>query len=175
MSATVVMTGPMLRIWIRCAAATGAWAEAENAPAARSAMERRNGTVRLDRMGHPYRCWLRCGCLCDGLGAEPAEQVIADAKRVGHDGQCRIDGGTRREKAAVDDIEVVDLVCPAVDVESGRFGIMTKTDGSVLVSDTRKRDAIPKEEVPGEQPLVAVVTVNAALGLLFHEVFELGD
>src|SRR5579885_2039395 len=148
MSATVVMTGPMLRMWICWASAKGAWAEAKNAPVARSVAERRNRKKRLDRMGHSCRCWSRRRGLRDGLRAEPAEQVIADAKRVGHDGQRRIDGGTRREKAAVDDIEVVHFVRLAIHVESGGLGIVAETDGAVLVRDACKRNTVAEEEIP---------------------------
>src|SRR5262250_1742045 len=97
MSATVVMTEPMLRIWICRLAAAGACAEAEKAPVANSSADKRNGTRRLDRIGHARCAWPRCGCLGDGLGAEASQQVVADAQGVGHDRQRGIDGGTRRE------------------------------------------------------------------------------
>ena len=47
-------------------------------------------------------------------GAEPLEQVVADAQRVGHRGQRRVHGARRREEARVDDVEVVELVRLAV-------------------------------------------------------------
>ena len=55
-----------------------------------------------------------------GAGAEPLEQVVADAQGVRHRGQRRVHGARRREEARVDDVEVVDLVRAAVDVEHRR-------------------------------------------------------
>src|SRR3954453_17069138 len=55
-----------------------------------------------------------------GAGAEALEQVVADAQRVGHCGQCRVAGADGREEARVDDVEVVDLVRPAVGVQHRR-------------------------------------------------------
>ena len=58
--------------------------------------------------------------------AEPLEQVVADAQRVGHRRQRRVHGARGREEAGVDDVEVVEVVGLAVDVERGRAGSVPK-------------------------------------------------
>jgi hypothetical protein len=45
------------------------------------------------------------------------EQMIADAERVRHRGQRRVDRADRREDARVGDVEVVELVRAAVDLQ----------------------------------------------------------
>ena len=63
------------------------------------------------------------GSACGRARAHALEQVVADAQRVGHRGQRRVDGADAREEARVDDVEVVELVRPAVGVEHrGRPG-----------------------------------------------------
>src|SRR4051794_27169454 len=49
--------------------------------------------------------------------AETVEHVVADSNRVRHDGQRRVDGAAGDEEAAVDHVQVVDLVRFAVGVE----------------------------------------------------------
>ena len=49
--------------------------------------------------------------------AEPLEQVVADAQRVGHRRQRRVHRARGGEEARVDDVEVVEVVRLAVDVE----------------------------------------------------------
>src|SRR5215471_12009580 len=171
MSATVVTMGPILRMWICPLGAAGACAEAEKATVASSVAERRNRKKLLDRMGHS-RLRLRRGCLCNGPGAEPFEQVVANAKRVGDDRQRGIHGGARREKAAIDDIEIVDFVRPAVHVECRCLGIVSEANRAVLVRYPCERNTVTEEEVPREQAFVAVLAVHAAFGLLLHELFE---
>src|SRR5947207_1954415 len=50
-------------------------------------------------------------------GVEPLEEMIADAQRVGHGGKSRVHGARGGEEAGVDDVEVVDVVGFAVEVE----------------------------------------------------------
>ena len=52
--------------------------------------------------------------------AQPLEQVVADAQRVRHRRQRRVDRADAREDARVDDVEVVELVRLAVDVRAPR-------------------------------------------------------
>jgi hypothetical protein len=54
--------------------------------------------------------------LCAGHG-EALKQVISYSEGVRHDRQRRIYGCTRREKAAIDDVQVVEVVGLAVGVE----------------------------------------------------------
>src|SRR4051794_13813690 len=48
--------------------------------------------------------------------AEAPKQMIADAQRVGGDGQGGVHRRARTEEAAIDDVQVVHVVGPAVDV-----------------------------------------------------------
>src|SRR5262245_61447829 len=54
---------------------------------------------------------------------EPLGEVLADADRVRHRRQRRVHGADAREEAGVDDVEVVELVGLAVDVEDRRLRI----------------------------------------------------
>ena len=51
------------------------------------------------------------------VAVQPFEQVIADAQRVGHRGQRRVHRAARGEEARVDDVQVVEVVRVAIDVE----------------------------------------------------------
>src|SRR5436190_10043695 len=64
--------------------------------------------------------------------AKALEQVIADAQRVGGDGQGGVHRRARAEEAAVDDIQIVHVVGPAVDVERRCRRIVAEPDGAVL-------------------------------------------
>src|SRR4051812_28174895 len=74
-----------------------------------------------------------------GAGAEALEQVVADAQRVGHGGERRVDGADAREEARVDDVEVVDLVRAAVGVEHRRRGVPAEAAGPPPVRANRER------------------------------------
>src|SRR6188768_1163917 len=67
----------------------------------RMARTRRPSCSRLRMAGH-----LR---LRRRAHAEPIQQVIADAERVGRDRQGGVHGRARAEEAAVDDVEVVEV------------------------------------------------------------------
>src|SRR6516225_1973203 len=69
----------------------------------------------------------RCAC------TQAIKEVIADPKCVRNDCERGIDGGARREEAAIDDIEVVELVRLAITIKRGGGGIVAKTDGAVLM------------------------------------------
>src|SRR5689334_15525017 len=71
--------------------------------------------LRLRRRAHP----------------EAIQQVVADAERVGGDGEGRVHRRARAEEAAVDDVEVVEIVRLAVDVERGRLGVVAEPDRAV--------------------------------------------
>src|SRR5437762_9646281 len=51
--------------------------------------------------GHRHHFWLLAP------GVHSLEQVIADAQRVRDDGQSRIDRAAGREKARIDDVEII--------------------------------------------------------------------
>jgi 4-hydroxy-2-oxoheptanedioate aldolase len=60
--------------------------------------------------------------------------VVADAQRVGNDGQGRVDRRARRKKTGVDDIQIVDLVRAAIEVERRRCRVAAEADRAVLMS-----------------------------------------
>ena len=73
--------------------------------------------------------------------------MIADAQRVRHDRQRRVDRAAGNEEAAVDDIEIVEVMRLAVGIESARCGVGAKAHGADLVRDAGERDALPDEQV----------------------------
>src|SRR5215216_234757 len=78
------------------------------------------------------------------------EQMVADAEGVGHRGQRRVHRADAREEAGVDDVEAVELVRAAVDVEhrAGRVGaeaartwlVGAAGDGNVVLNIGMARD-----------------------------------
>src|SRR5438132_303145 len=94
-----------------------------------SAATSRPAGARQLRTGHLRRARDRAA------RAEALEQVIADTERVGGDGQRRVHRGARAEEAAIDHVEVVDVVGPAVDIERRRRRIVAEPDGAVLMGD----------------------------------------
>jgi hypothetical protein len=90
---------------------------------------------------------------------EPFQNAIAHPQRVGHDRQGWIYGGDRDKEAGIDDIEIVEIVRLAVEIESRRLGIQPETsrsrlmgragDGNLLVKIERARrhQAIVKPDV----------------------------
>jgi hypothetical protein len=60
----------------------------------------------------------------------PGREVLADADRIGHRGEGRVHGSDAREEARVDDVQVVDLVGLAVDVQYGSGGVGAEPAGA---------------------------------------------
>src|SRR3954454_655200 len=85
------------------------------------------------------------------LRADPARDVLAHAQRVRHRCERRVDRADAREEARVDDVEVVDLVRPAVRVEHGRRRIGPEAAGPRLVGDPRDRDLVLEVGVAREE------------------------
>src|ERR1043166_1004308 len=94
--------------------------------------------------------------------AEAVDEVVADAKRVGHDRERRIDGAARWEEARVDDVEIVEIVGLAVGVERRRPGVAAEADRAVLMRHAGERNALSDVEVAREQADVTVAAVNGA-------------
>src|SRR5271170_3506614 len=67
--------------------------------------------------------------------------MVGDADGVGDDGQAWIDGATAGEETGVDDVEVVEVVGLAVDVEDRLGGVSAEAEGAVLVADSVEGDA----------------------------------
>jgi hypothetical protein len=80
--------------------------------------------------------------LLDTPGPQALEQMVADPQRIGDDRQGRVDSGARHEKAAVDDVEVVDLVRAAVDVECRALRVAAEADRAILVARAGNRQAL---------------------------------
>src|SRR3954469_6560852 len=82
---------------------------------------------------------------------EALQQVVADAQRVRHRGQGRIDRADAGEATRVDDVEVVDLVRAAVRVEHGRRAVAPEAAGPRVVRDARHGDVVLAVRVAREQ------------------------
>jgi hypothetical protein len=93
--------------------------------------------------------------------------VVADAQRVGHRGERRVHRAGGREAARVDDVEVVDVVCLAGDVEDRRARIGPEAHRAALVRDARERDALVEDRPARDRHVVA--TERA------HQLLELGE
>src|SRR3989475_340849 len=104
---------------------------------------------------------------------EPLEQVIPDAERVGHDRKRRVYRSARGEEARVHHVEVVHFVRLAVRVQRGGLRVAPEADRPVLVRDARQRNALAEIEAPREQAFMALVAMDATLGLLLHQILEL--
>src|SRR5205823_2919146 len=96
---------------------------------------------------------------------EPLPEVVTDPERVRHDGERRVHGTARGEEARVDDVEVVDLVGLAVDVEGRGLGIPAEAHGTVLMRHAGQRDARRDVGVQGNQVVVAADLLEHALEL----------
>src|SRR3954462_14749737 len=57
---------------------------------------------------------------------EPSQQVITHAQCVGHDREGGVHGGARRKEAAIDDVQVSDLVRATVAIEHRTAWIAAK-------------------------------------------------
>ena len=84
----------------------------------------------------------------------PLEQVVADAQRVGHRRQRRVDRPDAREEARVDDVQVVQLMRLAVDVQHRRCGMGAEAARPRLVRDARHGDLVLEVGVMGQQVVV---------------------
>src|SRR4030095_6522667 len=105
--------------------------------------------------------------------APPFNEGIADAKGVGHNRQGRIHRAARRKEAAVDDIEVVDVVRLAHRIERRRLRVVTKADGAVLMRHARQRNPLTDEQASRKQSLVTAMPVLVTRRLLLQKVFKL--
>src|SRR3954453_599819 len=81
--------------------------------------------------------------------------MVADAQRVGHRRQRRVHGGGGREEARVDDVEVVEVVRLAVEVERGPRGIETEADRPAVVRDAGDGDLLAEYRPTRDAGLMA--------------------
>src|SRR6478736_3818336 len=77
-----------------------------------------------------------------GASAEALQEVVANAQGIGHRRQGRVHGPDAREEAGIDDIQVVELVGLAVDVEDGGRSVGPEPDGAGLVGDAGDGDLV---------------------------------
>ena len=61
--------------------------------------------------------------------------MVGDADGVGDDGEGWVDCAAVGEEAGVDNVEIVEVVDLAVDVEDGLFGVGAESAGAVLMAE----------------------------------------
>src|SRR6516225_6655791 len=83
---------------------------------------------------------------CDQISTDPLQQVITYTQGVGHDGQRRIHRAARREEAAVDDIEIVEIVRLAVRIERRAQRIAAEASRPALMGGAADRDILAEIE-----------------------------
>lgn len=110
----------------------------------------------------PDRCAaeLRSGCGYGG-GPEAFKKVVADPQRVRDDRQRRVYRGTGGEEAAINDIEIVEVVRFAIRIESRCRWIITEADCAVLMGNPGKGNFLSEEETPCKQTLMALPVLFA--------------
>src|SRR3954462_8178753 len=101
--------------------------------------------------------------------------MIADAQRIGHDREGRIDRAAGAEKTAINDVQIVHVMGFAVGIQGAATGIFAEANRSHLMRDTRERNSLADVQVAREQSLVTLMAVNLTCALLLHEFFELYD
>ena len=89
--------------------------------------------------------------------------MVAYPQRVGHDRQRRVDRAAGDKKAAVDDVEIVEIVGFAVNVERAGFRIVAEAHRADLMRDTGEGNPLADEQIAREQTFMAVVAVDFAL------------
>src|SRR5215470_2776370 len=77
--------------------------------------------------------------------------MIADAQRIGDNGERRVHGADRDEEAAVDDIEVIEVVSLAIKIERRCLGVPAEADGSGLMRRAADRDVLAQIERARQQ------------------------
>ena len=94
--------------------------------------------------------------------------MIADSQCVSHDRQGWIDGAARREEARINDVKVVEFVSFTIAVECGRFWIVAKAHGAILVCHCRERQSLAQVKIAREQALAVVrqMAIGVAEGAL---------
>src|SRR5271166_5026760 len=114
-------TGPTCRA---CPLADPSWPASEAWSAAKSSHARpslRKTSLRSTAHSHSF----------GHARAQALQNVIAHAQRVGHDCQRRIHRRARREEAAIDYVQVVEIVSFAVRIETRSLQIVPEADGAV--------------------------------------------
>src|SRR6187200_1426986 len=92
--------------------------------------------------------------IASGGLAEPLREVLADTDGVGHRRQRRVHRADAREEAGVDDVQVVELVRLAVDVEDRGLRVRAEPTRPSLVGDAGGGDVHVHVEVLVEHVMV---------------------
>src|SRR6185312_17046417 len=100
--------------------------------------------------------------------SEAGGDRVGDAQRVGDDGQRRIDGTDRREKAGVGDIEIVDAMRLAVDVEHRGRRIAAEAQRAGLVRSAADRHVLAEIKRALEEMRMDVEAVQHLAQLLLE-------
>ena len=101
-----------------------------------------------------YRCAQAVAIISGSArGIHSLQQMIPDSQSVGHDRERGIHRAAGAEKAAIDNVEVVEFVRFAVTIERAGFRIVAKADRAVLMGDSGKRNTLAEEQITREQGL----------------------
>src|SRR5581483_7218958 len=73
--------------------------------------------------------------------AESCEEMLPDAQRIRHDRQSGIHRTTGGEETAVYNVEIIEIMGFAIDVEHGGVRIAAKTQSSILMRHAGEGDA----------------------------------
>src|SRR6516164_5924762 len=102
MSATVITTDPTWTARV-CPASTADSTGVSSRSSPTRQIARLRNTASLRRIAHDH-------------GAHPLKNVVTHPQRIRHDRECRVHRRTRREEAAVHDIQVVEIMGLAIHI-----------------------------------------------------------
>jgi len=69
------------------------------------------------------------------------DKMMPNTQRIGHDRECRIDSAAGYETAAIDNVEIVQVVGFAIYIEHAGSRISAETDGAHLMMQKALRDS----------------------------------
>src|SRR5689334_9428709 len=95
--------------------------------------------------------------------------MIADAQSISHYRERRVHRAAGTEEACVHNVEIVEFVRFAIAIKCTRLRIVAEAHGTVLMGDTRQRDALTQIEIASENTFVALMPVNRTRALLIHK------
>src|SRR5713101_9756462 len=91
--------------------------------------------------------------------------MIAYAQRIGYDGERRVHSADRDEKTAIDDIEVIEVVSLAIEVERRCLGVAAEADGPGLMRRAADRDVLAQIKRARQQMRMEVERIQHVLEL----------
>lgn len=90
---------------------------------------------------------------------ETIKQVIAHAHRVRDDRKTRIHGAAGWEEATIHNVEIIEIVCLAVDVQGAGLRIFSEPDRPVLMGYSGERNLLADEQTSVEQAGMAAISM----------------